>query len=139
MFVKGITQYNKLGKEVKTGIIFGRATKDGEFKEFESGKQLGTTSAIAYTHKDGTATFLNVKGWGHLAIEIGRILKGDRFLAAGTLEIREYEGKTYTDLIAEVFFSNDSHSDAFELPNSGLNSSENEFSDLEENDDELPF
>lgn len=105
VFVNGIKEYDKQGREIKTGIVAGSASKDGEIKIFDSGKRVGSVSVIAYHRQDGTAVFLTVKAWGDSASIIGRLEKGDRFLAAGRIETREYNGKTYTDLIADLFLT----------------------------------
>lgn len=105
MFVNGIKEYDKQGREIKTGIVAGSASKDGEIKVFNSGKRVGSVSVIAYHRQDGTAVFLTVKVWGDNALSVGSMKKGDRFLAAGRIEIRESNGKTYTDLIADLFLT----------------------------------
>lgn len=40
MFIKGITEYDRQGNEVKTGMVFGRATKDADHRRTNSGKDI---------------------------------------------------------------------------------------------------
>lgn len=64
MFINGITDYDRNGNEVKTGLVIAKATCDGDIRITSSGKEVGSISVRAYGRKDGTAAFLTVKGWG---------------------------------------------------------------------------
>ena len=103
MFIKGITEYDRQGNEVKTGMVFGRATKDADHRRTNSGKDITTVSVKAYDRKDGSAAFLDIKCWGSLASVADGVMKGDPVMAAGRLSSREYNGKTYLDLTADFF------------------------------------
>lgn len=103
MFIKGSTEYSKDGKEVQTGLVAAAAMRDGEIRTTASGKEIGSVSVKAMSRKDGSAVFITVKGWGHLARQIAAVNKGDPVLAAGRIENREYNGKTYTDLTCDFF------------------------------------
>lgn len=138
MFVKGITEYDKRGQEIKTGIVAGAASKDGEIKVFNSGKRVGSVSVIAYRRQDGTAVFLTVKAWGDNAPAVGKLEKGDRFLAAGRLETRESNGKTYTDLIADLFLL-EAKAKPFTLAGDPVDVSADGFEDVSDDPGELPF
>lgn len=138
MFVNGIKEYDKQGREIKTGIVAGSASKDGEIKIFDSGKRVGSVSVIAYHRQDGTAVFLTVKAWGDSASIIGRLEKGDRFLAAGRIETREYNGKTYTDLIADLFLT-EKNFKPFAPAGNPINVSADDFEELSGEAEELPF
>ena len=106
MYMNGIKDYNRDGKEVQTGLFAGKVTQDAELRTTGSGKQYCTTSVRAFTRKDGTAAFLTVKAWGGDMIERMRDLrKGDSILVAGRLDVREYNGKTYTDLVADFLLT----------------------------------
>ena len=138
MFINGITDYDRSGKEVKTGFVIAKATCDGDIRITSSGKEVGSISVRAYGRKDGTAAFLTVKGWGHLARQLSVMVKGDRVIAAGRLESREYNGKTYTDLIADYVWPTEKESH-FPIQSGGVNVSAADFADLGEEDGKLPF
>ena len=101
MFIQGLTDYDKNGQAVKTGLFAGQAVKDGSLYTTNSGKEVGSVSVIAYHRKDSTAAFLTVKGWGGLARKVSSVNKGDSLLAAGRVETHEYNGKTFTELTAD--------------------------------------
>lgn len=104
MYIKGLTEYDKNGNEVKTCCIFGKATRDGEVKESNNGKQFATTSVKAFSKKDGSAEFVTVKAWsGPFLRAVGNTMKGDTMMACGRLNERTYEGKTYVDLVVDYY------------------------------------
>jgi len=102
MLSNGLKEYNKDGQAVKTVRVVSRATKDGELKTTQNGKTFGTVGVKAYGKQDGTAVFAEVKSfqspWSRL---IASFKKGETFEVSGRLEQREYNEKTYTDLLAE--------------------------------------
>ena len=138
MFINGLPDYDRNGNEVKTGLVIARATCDGDIRITSSGKEVGSISVRAYGRKDGTAAFLTVKGWGKLARQLSVMVKGDRVIAAGRLESREYSGKTYTDLVADYVWPTvkESH---FPIQSGGVNVSAADFAEIGEEDGELPF
>lgn len=89
----------KIGELV---IVSGNATKDAEYKTVGE-KQTSVCSfslAVGKT-KDGSTAFANCKAWHSLAKLASHISKGDAVCVIGKLESREYNGKTYTDLVAD--------------------------------------
>ena len=54
------------------------------------------------------------------------MVKGDRVIAAGRLESREYNGKTYTDLIADYVWPTEKESH-FPIQSGGVNVSAADF------------
>lgn len=104
MFIKGVQTFTKEGKPTMTGMVAGRAGRDGELLSTRSGKSIGSVSVPAYTRQDGTTVWMTVKGWGHWADLVAGIRKGETFAAMGRVESRDYEGKTYTDLVADYVF-----------------------------------
>lgn len=141
MFIKGVTEYDRQGQEVLTGMVIGRATKDADHRRTGSGKDITTVSVKAYDRKDGSAAFMDVKCWGSLAALADQVHKGETFLAAGRLSFREYNGKTYTDLTADFFqpmsgaarsASGNFDALAGRMENAG-------FADIGEEDGALPF
>lgn len=102
MYIKGIPDYDRQGKQRETGLFAGLVSQDGELRTTTSGKQYGSASVRAYNRKDGTAAFLAIKSFSEsTAGAIAALRKGDRILAAGVVESREYNGKTYTDMMVD--------------------------------------
>lgn len=102
MYSNGLPDYDRGGKELKTGILAGRAAGDAEVRATQSGKRVASVSVRAYGRRDGTAAFIRVKTFDqNLVDQLAFVKKGDRILAAGRLEISEYNGKTYADLMAD--------------------------------------
>lgn len=138
MFIKGITEYDRQGNEVQTGMVFGRATKDADHRRTNSGKDITTVSVKAYDRKDGTAAFLDIKCWGSLASSADGVMKGDPVMAAGRLSSREYNGKTYLDLTAG-FFLPSAAAQAGNLKALSGRMQESGFAPISEEDGNLPF
>lgn len=141
MFFPGTKDYSKDGKETKTGLVIAKATCDGDIRVTGSGKEVGSISVIAYHYQDGGAAFLNVKGWGRLGRELSKLVKGDTVVAAGRLESREYNGKTYTDLVADFILpaGGEDKSGSFPLPpGTAVDVPADDFSE-DEAPGELPF
>ena len=137
MFINGLPDYDRNGKEVKTGLVIARATCDGDIRTTGTGKEVGSISVRAYSRKDGTAAFLTVKGWGKLAREFSVMVKGDTVVAAGRLETREYNGKTYTDLVADYVWTTEP-TPHFPVQSGGVDVSAADFKE-EDDPGELPF
>lgn len=142
MFIKGISDYNRQGQEVRTGLFAGTAIRDGEINVTKSGKRVGSVSVRAYSRKDGTAAFLTVKAWGDFADIVASLRKGDAFLAAGRIEDRAYNEKTYTDLVCDFILASAGGEAASISQNlSSLQSRMDNagFAEISEEDGELPF
>ena len=89
----------KIGESV---LVVGKAIKDAEYKRVGSkDSPVVSLSLNVGKRQDTTTIFVNVKAWYSLAEYAQHICKGDSVIAIGHTETREYNGKTYTDLIAE--------------------------------------
>ena len=108
MYIKGIPDYSRDGKQKETGLFAGLVSQDGELKHTQSGKEFGSASVRAFNRKDGTAAFMTIKSFGDDSRLIANLRKGDRILCAGTVESREYNGKTYTDMLVDFIMAGDS-------------------------------
>ena len=108
MYIKGIPDYSRDGKQKETGLFAGIVSQDGELKQTQNGKEFGSASVRAFNRKDGTAAFMTIKSFGDYARLIANLRKGDRILCAGTVESREYNGKTYTDMLVDFIMAGDS-------------------------------
>lgn len=102
MLINGVTEYDKMGREVKTCLIIARATRDGQQFEGKSGP-VGKVTVIPYTRQDGSALFLDLTGFGGIARCVAAVSKGDRVIAAGRIQEREYNGKQYVSLLLDFF------------------------------------
>lgn len=138
MFVNGTPTYSKEGKKQNTGLLAGRAAKDGELLTTRSGKQVGSVSVPAYDRQDGTTAWLTVKGWGHWARVVASARKGDAVLAAGRIDSRDYEGRTYNDLVADYACVSHSAAGTAAAASSGVPVNADDFAEIED-DGELPF
>lgn len=107
MYIKGITDYNKQGESRETGLYAGLVSQDGELKRTQNGKEFGSASVRALNRKDGTAAFMTIKSFGDYSRLIANLRKGDRILCAGTVESREYNGKTHTDMLVDFMMTSD--------------------------------
>ena len=107
MYIKGITDYTKQGESRETGLFAGLVSQDGELKQTQNGKEFGSASVRAFNRKDGTAAFMTIKSFGDYSRLIANLRKGDRILCTGTVESREYNGKTYTDMLVDFMMTSD--------------------------------
>ena len=107
MYIKGIPDYSRDGKQKETGLFAGLVSQDGELKQTQNGKEFGSASIRAFNRKDGTAAFMTIKSFGDYARLISNLRKGDHILCAGVVESREYNGKTYTDMLVDFIVAAD--------------------------------
>ena len=107
MYIKGIPDYSRDGKQKETGLFAGIVSQDGELKTTQNGKEFGSASVRAFNRKDGTAAFMTIKSFGDYARLIANLRKGDHILCGGVVESREYNGKTYTDMMVDFIMAAD--------------------------------
>ena len=55
MYIKGIPDYSRDGKQKETGLFAGIVSQDGELKQTQNGKEFGSASVRAFNRK-GTMT-----------------------------------------------------------------------------------
>ena len=137
MFISGLPTYSKEGKKLQTGLIAGRAAKDGQIYATQSGKEVGSVSVAAYNKTDGTTVWMTVKGFGSMGRAIASASKGDPIIAVGRVEPHDYEGKVYIDFIAEWASVGAQRIDARTAAAPPMNSSGG-FEEIQD-DGELPF
>jgi single-strand binding family protein len=83
-------------------MVQGTCTKDAEFViRGENHTHITNFSLAVGKNKDTTTIFANCKAFGRLANIAAGIRKGDSVLAVGKTKSREYNGKTYTDLLCD--------------------------------------
>ena len=103
MLINGVKEYDREGKQVRTCLVIARTIKDGQRYVSKNGKDIGKTTVVPYNRQDGTALFLDVVAFGDGAYPVIEAEKGDKIMAAGRIEEREYNGKTYLSLVADMF------------------------------------
>ena len=143
MYIKGIPDYSRDGKQKETGLFAGLVSQDGELKQTQNGKEFGSASVRAFNRKDGTAAFMTIKSFGDYSRLIANLRKGDHILCAGVIDTREYNGKTYTDMLVDFLIASDAMPAA---PSPAENRAaltkrmdSAGFSEMMDGDSELPF
>lgn len=90
------------GKVGDIVIATGYAFKDAELKHIgDKGTSLCEFTVVVGKEADGKGKFANCKAWRELGEYAANIKKGDAVCVMGTLESREYNGKTYNNLVAD--------------------------------------
>ena len=83
-------------------LVAGYAIKDAELKHVGAKNSALCECCLNVVKRKVTTTiFSQCKIWYENAYYAANIKKGDMVIAAGRLESREYNGKTYTDLICD--------------------------------------
>lgn len=83
-------------------LVVGKATRDAELKHVGAKESAVCSFSLSLGKRQDTTTiFANCKAWHGLATYSENIQKGDTVAVIGKTESREYNGKTYTDLVAE--------------------------------------
>ena len=144
MYIRGIKDYSKNGEERETGLFAGPVSQDGEMRSTQGGKQYASASVRAFNRKDGTAAFMTLKTFQPgLSSLVSNLRKGDRILAAGIVETREYNGKTYTDMLLDFIIPAESIPTVVTQTanRASLENRMNDagFAEIGEEDGELPF
>ena len=143
MYIKGITDYSKNGESRETGLFAGLVSQDGELKRTQNGKEFGSASIRAFNRKDGTAAFMTIKSFGDYSRLIANLRKGDHILCAGIVESREYNGKTYTDMMVDFIMASDTMPAATSPAENRAELTKRMdsagFSEMMDGDSELPF
>ena len=90
-----------IGKVDSGYIASGSLSRDPEMKTTKTGKFVTEFSLIAGKKPDGTTRFVNCKAWGDLAQAAAKLHQHDAVMVSGRLDSREYNGKTYSDLVCD--------------------------------------
>lgn len=118
-------------------MLCGGCSKDAELQLVGERQSRKCTVGLAVGKRDDQVVWANVVAWHNLASILCTARKGDPVFVIGRLETREYNGKTYTDLIAE-FVSVCSLSAVTAQPTSPQ-IQDGQLQDLDEDDSRLPF
>src|SRR5574344_759427 len=90
-----------IGKVDSGYIASGSLSRGPEMKTTKTGKFVTEFSLIAGKKPDGTTRFVNCKAWGDLAQAAAKLHQHDAVMVSGRLDSREYNGKTYSDLVCD--------------------------------------
>ena len=102
MYIKGITDYNRNGEAVESGMYIGPVIRDGELCLTKTGKYFGKSSVRAFNLKDGTAKFLEIISFDDgISRIIANLRKRDRILVSGTVKKEPYNGKEKNTMFVE--------------------------------------
>lgn len=127
------------GQEFPVYLLCGRAARDGELRYTGTGKAVGAVSIKARESKDGQAMWVSVEAWEGQGRALAAARKGDTLLAVGQLQERDYNGKTYYTLRAD-FAALPLWSGAAEASREALTArAAGDFTEIGEEDGELPF
>lgn len=125
-------------------ILMGRLTRDPECRFTQNGKQVTQfTIAVDDGYGDNkTTSFINIVVWGKIAEACGNnLVKGQRALVDGRLQIRSYEAKDgtgkrwVTEVIASSVQFIDHRNDSAKQDNGNMES----FGSPVAFDEEIPF
>ena len=119
-------------------IASGSIARDPEMKTTTTGKFVTEFSIIAGKKPDGTTRFVNCKAWNELAQAAAQLQKRDSVMLAGRLESREYNGKTYNNIVCDwigqsICARSLNSAPPYSVPASPA------FSEIGDDDGELPF
>jgi uncharacterized protein YqjF (DUF2071 family) len=145
MYIKGTPDYSRDGEKRETGLFAGLISNDGEMRQTKNGKNYATASVRAFNRQDGSAVFMTLKTFNEsTAAVLSNLRKGDRVLAAGTVETDEYNGKSYTTMMVDFLLTADeippmptANADPFAALNNRVNAAFG--SPVEQDMGELPF
>ena len=121
------------GKIGNLTIVAGRAVKDAELKHVgDKGTALCEFGLAVDKKSDNQTVFANCKAWRELGEYASLISKGDSVAVIGTIEEREYNGKTYKNIVADWL-------NVVKLSKGVPDHSSSTFEELGDSDGELPF
>lgn len=116
-------------------LVTGTVTKDAQLKYVgEKSTPVCNFSIAAGKREDGSTIYVDIRAWRSLTMCSALARKGDAVCAIGTVEEREYNGKTYKTLVCEWLNVATAASGKATASESG-----NSFSELSDSDGELPF
>lgn len=121
-----------------TVMVVGGCSKDAELEHVgQDSKRICKVGLAAGKREDGTTIWVNVVAWHETAEVLSTAMKGQQVLVIGHLKQREYNGKTYTDLVADyvsVCAPTAKSSVDYATPAPGA-----QFDEIDGPDDQLPF
>lgn len=83
-------------------MVVGGCSKDAELEYVgQDGKRICKVGLAVGKREDGSTIWVNVVAWHDTAEVLATARKGQQTLVIGHPKEREYNGKTYTDLVAD--------------------------------------
>lgn len=84
-----------------TVLAMGGCSKDAELEYVGENQKRVCKVGLAVGKREDSTIWCNVVAWHNLASILSAAKKGDPVLVIGKLKSREYNSKTYTDLVAD--------------------------------------
>lgn len=92
-----------------TVMVCGKLPKDAELRTVgeKNSSLLSFGLAVGERDEGGTKTtvWANVQAWHERARKYAGLKKGDTVMVIGKLDVREHEGKTYKNLVADMIIT----------------------------------
>lgn len=145
-------------KNASGNFAVGRVSRDPETREFANGKSKAQFSIMYADDKNNVddncrprGLFLTIDAWGAVARDAMLLEKGDFVAVVGRLNQHEYNGKQYTELVADAIFPDMgaimrivAHGSAGDNPGNNAAGLSNPvpadpFAELSDDEGELPF
>lgn len=83
-------------------MVVGGCSKDAEIEHVgQDNKRICKVGLAVGKREDNSTIWVNVVAWHDTAEVLSTARKGQQVLVIGQLKDREYNGKTYTDLVAD--------------------------------------
>lgn len=123
-------------------VVMGRMTKDPELRRTQSGKPVVSfTLAVDRDFSKGETDFIDCVAWNNTAEFVSRYFtRGRMTVASGRLQLRDWTDKDGNKRRnAEIVADNVYFADSKKESNDEYTYSALEISDIEEDDDGLPF
>lgn len=126
----------------------GRFTSDPEVRHTQSGKAVVSFTIAVNGYRDGDVTFVDCTAWDKTAEFIGQYFrKGQEIIVRGELQQREWttkdgEKRKRTEVnVREAYFcgSRSDSGQASARQNVNVQRPANDYEEVAENDDDLPF
>lgn len=119
-------------------MVVGGCSKDAELEYVgQDSKRICKVGLAVGKREDGSTIWSNVVAWHDTAEVLSSAQKGQQVLVIGYLKQREYNGKTYTDLVAD--YVSVCAPAAVNSGSAGYDSTTTGFTDIQDDSGELPF
>lgn len=83
-------------------MVCGGCSKDAELERVgQDNKRVCKVGVAVGKREDDSTIWVNIVAWHDLASVLSKAKKGDPVFVIGKLKTREYNEKTYTDLVAD--------------------------------------